>query len=160
MFISNKALTCNLRPSIMEDIKNFLDISTIHGLAWISITKRWSRLFWILVVIAGFTTAIFMIHESFSSWEENPITTRVETLPISEITFPNVTICPPQNFFLDLNDDLLEAEKFELDNNTRAELLSFMVTELTELHDQFYDDIIKHLRGAIKNIQFYLCIPK
>ena len=72
----------------MEHFKSFLDTSTIHGLSWISSTNRTSRLFWILVVITGFSGAGYLIHESFYNWDQSPITTTIETQPISKITFP------------------------------------------------------------------------
>ena len=96
--------------TIMNDgAKEFLDSSTIHGLALISSTRRWSRLFWILVVIAGFSVAGFMIFESFDNWESQ-ITTTIETLPLSELTLPNVTVCPPKNSVLNLNYDIVHAD--------------------------------------------------
>ena len=45
----------------MELLKEFLNTSTIHGLSWISNTRRHTRLFWIFVVAAGFSGAIFLI---------------------------------------------------------------------------------------------------
>ena len=94
------------KHSRMEHLKDFLDASTIHGLAWISSTRRWFRLFWILIIIAGFSMAGFLIHESFYNWKQSPISTTVETVSISKITFPNVTVCPPKNLFLNLNYEL------------------------------------------------------
>ena len=56
----------------MEGIRGFLESSTIHGLNHISSTKkRFARLFWITVVIIGFTTAGIIINESFKAWDEN-----------------------------------------------------------------------------------------
>ena len=83
--------------SNMDHVKEFLDNSTIHGLSFISSTRRWSRLFWILVVIGGFSGAGYMIYTSFHNWGQSPISTTIETLPISELTLPNVTVCPPKS---------------------------------------------------------------
>ena len=88
-------------------IKTFLESSTIHGLSYISTTGRYERLFWILVVLSGFMGASLLIKESFDSWSESPVRTTIETLPISEIKFPKVTVCPPKNTFTDLNYDLM-----------------------------------------------------
>ena len=41
----------------MENIKLFLETSTIHGLSYIAGSRPWVRLFWIITVIAGFTLA-------------------------------------------------------------------------------------------------------
>ena len=65
----------------MDNIKTFFDTSTIHGLSWISGTRRWSRLFWILIVAGGFSGAGYLIYTSFDNWEKSPISTTVETRP-------------------------------------------------------------------------------
>ena len=99
----------------MEHIKTFLDTSTIHGLSWILSTRKCSRVFWILTVLGGFTAAGYLIYQSFDNWNQSPISTTVETLPISEITLPNVTVCPPKKLFLNLNFDILQAKKVKLE---------------------------------------------
>ena len=98
----------------MEQISTFLESSTIHGLNFISTTRKYVRAFWILVVLAGFATAGYLIQTSFQSWADSPIKTTDETLPISEIPFPKVTVCPPKNTFTDLNYDLMMAENLSL----------------------------------------------
>ena len=90
----------------MEVLRTFLESSTIHGLVYISTTKKnLARIFWILVVITGFIGAGVMIYNSFQSWRDSPVKTTTETLPITEITFPKVTVCPPKNSYTDLNYD-------------------------------------------------------
>ena len=83
----------------MEVVKSFFESSTIHGLAYIATRKKYVRLFWILVVMAGFSEAGFLIYTSFRAWDESPVKTTIETLPITEITFPKVTVCPPKNTY-------------------------------------------------------------
>ena len=90
----------------MQDIKDFLESSTIHGLTYISTTKKIVKLFWIFVVIFGFTGAGVLIYQSFEAWAQSPVSTIVETMPISKITFPKVTVCPPKNTYTNLNYDL------------------------------------------------------
>ena len=109
----------------MERVSAFLDSSTIHGLNYISTSRKYARAFWILVVLTGFTAAGYLIHTSFQSWADSPIKTTVETLPISEIKFPKVTVCPPKNTYTDLNDDLMLAENFTLTDEMRDELLEY-----------------------------------
>ena len=100
---------------IMEGIKTFLESSTIHGLSYIATTRKYARFFWIIVVLAGFSTAGYLIQQSFQSWADSPVKTTVETLPISEITFPKITVCPPRNTFTDLNYDLMLVENVSLE---------------------------------------------
>ena len=106
-------------------LKEFLDSSTIHGLSYISSSKRIWRVFWTLVVATGFSTAGIMIYQAFQGWEENPITTTIETLPIDKLDFPKVTVCPPENTFTDLNYDLVLLENMTLNTETRNELKAF-----------------------------------
>merc|ERR1712240_678489 len=94
----------------------FCEASTIHGLSYIASSKSFAKLVWITIVITCFTFAGILIHQSFQSWEESPIKTTVQTLPISEISFPKVTVCPPKNTFTNLNYDLHMAEKMTFED--------------------------------------------
>ena len=133
------------RALTMEGVTAFLESSTIHGLAYISTTSRiLVRLFWILVVIGGFTGAGVMIYNSFQSWADSPVKTTIETHPIAEITFPKVTVCPPKNTFTDLNYDLRETENMTLDNDTRNELTNYAVQLL---QDHLYDEVMSNIMG-------------
>ena len=85
------------------------------------------------MVITGFSAASFMIYESFQAWEESPVTTNIETLPITKITFPKVTVCPPKGTYTDLNYDLMITEKMVLDNEVRTNLSKYAV-ELLQDH--------------------------
>ena len=107
---------------MMEKLNTFLESSTIHGFSYIAAGRKYVRLFWILVVIGGFSAAGFIIYQSFQSWADSPVKTTIETLPITEITLPKVTVCPPKNTYTDLNYDLMMAENMTLDNTTRNEL--------------------------------------
>ena len=126
----------------MENLRNFLDSSSVHGLNYISTTRKYVRFFWILVVISGFTGAGFMIYESFQSWDESPIKTTIETRPITEITFPKVTVCPPKNIYTDLNYDLKMTENKNIENEQKKELSNYA---LELLYDQLFNNIIKNL---------------
>ena len=94
----------------MDVLTSFLENSSIHGLGFISHTQAFRKAFWVCVVIAGFSTALGIIHQSIVNWTEQPITTMVETFPITEIDFPTVTVCPPPNTYTNLNYDLVKAE--------------------------------------------------
>ena len=117
----------------MKEIKDFLESSTIHGLAYVATGRKNVKLFWTLVVIGGFTGACYMIYESFQSWADSPVKTTIETLPTTEITFPKVTVCPPRNTFTDLNYYLMMTENMTLDNDTRQELTNFAAEMLYDL---------------------------
>ena len=130
----------------MEGVRTFLESSTIHGLTYISTTQKYARFFWFLVVVAGFVAASLLIKESFDSWLESPIKTTIETLPISDIKFPKLTVCPPRDTFTDLNYDLMLTEKLTLTDEMRDEMFKYALEVLvksnwSKLHeeDRFYN---------------------
>ena len=135
-----------------NNFKQFLDTSTIHGLSWISSSKKYARLFWTLVVIGGFTGAFILIQEAFHVWEQSPISTTVETLPISQLTFPNVTVCPPKNSYLNLNYDMMESANINLDNNTRKELYEYA---MDIIQNEFFDELMRNLSKIEEKNRFY-----
>ena len=107
--------------SLFETLKHFLESSSIHGLVYWTSTKGLSRLFWIFVVFIGFSGAGYIIHLSFQSWQDSPVKTTIETLPISEVNFPKITICPQRGTYTNLNYDLMqmiESHSVELTNHT------------------------------------------
>ena len=79
----------------MQEVKEFLEGSTIHGMAHIS-TARPVMLkgAWVVVVAASFAVAIYMISSSYVEWEESPVESMVTSRPISDLTFPQVTENP------------------------------------------------------------------
>ena len=80
----------------MGGVTEFLESSTIHGLVYLARTQKLSRLFWMLVVMTGFTVAGYLIQQSFADWASNPVSTTLKTFSIDEISFPRVTVCPPR----------------------------------------------------------------
>ena len=101
----------------------FLEASTIHGLSHIASSKSIVKPLWMTIVFTGFACAGILINQSFQSWEESPIKTTVQTLPITELTFPKVTVCPPKNTYTNLNYDLLMAENMTIEDDTRIKLI-------------------------------------
>ena len=138
--------------STMEGFRIFLESSTIHGLAYISTTKRISKIFWIFAVISGFTTAAFLIHTSFKSWADSPIKTTVEKFPISEIKFPKVTVCPPRGTYTDLNYDLMLAENTTFEKEQARELTNF-IYEVVNNH--IYMDVWRKLNEDNSYFNWY-----
>ena len=123
----------------MQSVRTYLESSTIHGLSYISTTRKCSRIFWLVIVIAGFSGAGVLIYDAFQSWALSPISTSEETLPMEQIKFPKVTVCPPKNTFTDLNYDLMQAENIE--DFDRAQLKDF-IYDFIDNH-VFMDDLNK-----------------
>ena len=100
----------------MEGVQEFLESSTIHGLAYIS-TSRNSliKLFWMVIIISGFLTAGLLINNAFLDWEKSPIESSIETFPISEVYFPKIVVCPPKvGFSLILCEQMLAINDHQL----------------------------------------------
>ena len=134
----------------METVTAYLESGSINGLNHIAATKKWAKLFWILVVNGAFIISTFLIIEMYIEWGDNPIRTNIDTLPMSKIRFPKVTVCPPKGTFTDLNYDIKRAEGKILTLKEREELnkyardtiesISFMenLNQLQE-KDRFYN---------------------
>ena len=138
--------------STMKDFKTFLESSTIHGLVHISTNRRLLRLFWVFVVFIGFMISGTLIYQSFQAWNESPVTTTIQTLPIAEITLPKVTVCPPKNTFTNLNYDLKMTESMSLDNETRWELIFYAIKLI---QDQQYEDFMSNLTAIEEENRYY-----
>ena len=126
----------------MMYVKEFLETSTIHGLSYIASNKKIIKLFWTLTVASGFCSAAILIFQSFQAWEESPITTTIETIPISKIKFPKVSVCPPANTVTNLNYDLMMADNMTLDNNTRKDLIKIV---LEHFDNDNFESVLKNL---------------
>ena len=135
----------------MGGFNEFLETSSIHGLLLISLNKRFSKLFWVLVVVTGFIGAGILMKNSVRSWYETPVFTTIETLPIEELSFPPVTVCPPKNTFTNINYDLMSANTMVLDNVTRRELYSYVVSFIQDLE---YQDSLRDLLSYREDQRF------
>ena len=127
----------------MEGVRSFFESSTIHGLAYISTTRRYARLFWILIIFTGFLGASLIIKESFDSWSDSPVRTTIETLPISEVRLPKVTVCPPRNTFTDLNYDLMMTENVTLSDELRDEMFRYAIKVINEEDEESFQILAK-----------------
>ena len=77
----------------MDGVREFLEGSTIHGMAHISTARPpVLKVAWIVVVAASFAVAIQMISSSYVEWGESPVSSMVTSRPISHLTFPEVTV--------------------------------------------------------------------
>ena len=112
---------------MMEKVQEFLESSSIHGLSYVASSKRCLRLFWLIVVFSCFLISGSLIRRSVLSWENTPVVTTIETLPITEASFPLVTVCPPRRSYTNLNYDLMSMENARLDNQTRSRLIRHAV---------------------------------
>ena len=135
----------------MDNLKQFLEVSSIHGVSYISSSRGLIRVFWIWIVISSFVGASLLIRLSFKGWSDSPIKTTIETLPINKIILPKVTVCPPQNTFTNLNYDIMINDKY-LDNKTLNELLGF---EEELLHGYYYNTLMDNMDIMIEENRYF-----
>ena len=114
----------------MEGLKGLLEVSSIHGVGHIVSERKLFKLLWTAVVVGSFTAAGLIIRQSVRGWEENPISTTIETRPLSELAFPEVVICPARNSFTTLSPDLHQTEGRRMEERTKLEM-SDVLTEAT-----------------------------
>ena len=101
-------------------LTDFLVNSSIHGLQYISMEKKLLiKMIWTVLVTMCFYIAITLIRDSIIAWDESPISTNIETLPISEVMFPEVTICPPEGSNTGLNYHNMMAQNRTLSQDDR-----------------------------------------
>ena len=104
------ACTCNVfrtgkigqkkstRKRVVDTTKQYSSTTTIHGISYLASddTSGVERLLWgiVLLFAIGFTT--FQVVTLYNDWQDHPVVTTLDTvaLPIEEIKFPAVTICP------------------------------------------------------------------
>ena len=84
----------------MEALLNFMESSSICGLAQIRASKTWAeRLFWIAVVVTSCVLLGYLTGQALIDWRNNPISTTTTTFPIYDVQFPKIVVCPPKVAF-------------------------------------------------------------
>ena len=125
-------------------LRDFLESSTIHGLVHISTAKsRTARVAWVAIVVACFSTAIYMINDSYKEWQESPVSTTITTHPITELEFPTVTVCPPRGSNTALNHLLEKVKDVNFTKEERTELLSIAKEVFLEIPNKRHAKVIK-----------------
>ena len=129
----------------MDVLTSFLENSSIHGLGYVAQTKAFRRAFWICTVLCGFIGAGILIYQSFDNWSQHPVTTTIETKPITDIKFPKVTICPPKKTYTNINYDLINinAEMTLADGIKDRNEQRFMINLLDRVFDAENEEALK-----------------
>ena len=130
----------------METLKEFFEVSSIHGLYQISKSKSIKRIFWSVVSTSGFILAFSQIYENFQNFSKTPISTIVETWPIEKVTFPSIIVCPVKDTFTNLNYDLVNAGSYNLNKEERNHLIQLFYESFQEVDYKITMDYMKEMR--------------
>ena len=86
------------RKSMKEHLKKFSSVTTAHGIAYLAEDGRsiLERIFWLIVVCIAIVLMTIQTLTLYQQWQDDPVVTTLDTvaLPIQDLEFPAVTICP------------------------------------------------------------------
>ena len=86
------------RKRIVDTTKQYSSTTTIHGISYLAgdDVSGVERLLWTIVVLFAIVLTTFQVVTLYNDWQDQPVITTLDTaaLPIEEIEFPAVTICP------------------------------------------------------------------
>ena len=111
----------------------------------------------------GFVGAGILIGNSYLEWQKNPVATSISTLSISDLQFPNVTICPPKGSNTALNYDLMKADSNRLQTKQQQKLQQVAYKIFVEARFQeYYERLLQQINlENLENIfSGYQTIPK
>ena len=87
----------SIRKRIFLTSRGYASSTTIHGISYLFESRPGiESLLWFLVVIAAMMFTILQTTTLYTDWQNEPIITNLDTIamPIKDIEFPAVTICP------------------------------------------------------------------
>ena len=145
--------------------KEFASGTTIHGVWYIASSEHSTsaRIFWVFVVILALSITAFQMLSLRKQWEANPVITNLETiaLPIEEIAFPAVTICP-QGSVKDILDNVLFHQLKEYVSNknhtsrrkrsTSQDTGSELPENSTGLWNVTYDEMLLEMEDFMRDV--------
>ena len=155
----------HLLSRTLNTAKEYASETTIHGLSYIANSEHHlaGRFFWVVVVILALSLTTFQMLSLRSQWATNPVITNLETiaLPIEDIKFPAVTICP-QGSVEEVMDNVLFQQFTEYLNNKnqtdRSKRSAFQDTA-SQLHQNMsdfwnvtYEEMLRQIEDFIRDV--------
>ena len=140
----------SVRKRITDTTKDYSSSTTIHGFAYLSgdnITAV-ERLLWAIVVISAILFATYLVANVYKGWQDDPVITTLDTvaLPIEEIEFPAVTICP-QGSRQEIIDLVLYRQLTEYIENSTDNVTTLTAEEMMEKVISFLNDVYPGANG-------------
>ena len=83
---------------LQATFREFASTTTAHGFSYITEEGHSvaGRIFWCIVVILAVLFTTSQMTNLYKEWQDDPVITTMDTvaLPIEEIEFPAITVCP------------------------------------------------------------------
>ena len=140
----------SIRKRIVDTTKEYSSATTIHGIAYLSDdhVPVLQRLLWAVVVCMAIYLATYQVSNLYNDWQDDPVVTTLETvaLPIEDIEFPAVTICP-QGSRQEIVDLVLFRQLTEYIGKSRNNLTTFTEEEMAEQVVAFLNDVYPGASG-------------
>ena len=140
----------------MKLLDEFLSISTIHGSAQISqANSLLLKSAWVAIVTLCFGFAVFLISSSYTDWNKSPVSSVTTTRPISDLQFPDVTVCPPRGSNTVLNHVLDQVTDEKVTPGLREHLRDTVMEIFLEKPSRMFATDMAHLINihTLKNLE-------
>ena len=111
-----------IHRGIIETSKEYASQTTIHGIAYVESSRGVERFLWFVVVVAAIAFTGFQTYRLYTDWQNEPVVTTLDTIamPIKDIRFPAVTICPQGTISSALDAVLLKQLREYITNKTSS----------------------------------------
>ena len=140
----------SIRKRVVTTTKNYSSTTTIHGISYLfsGNISGLERLLWIIVVIFAVFFTTFQVVKLYNEWQAKPVITTLDTvaLPIKDIEFPAVTICP-QGSRQEIIDLVLFRQLVDYIQNRTGNETNLTQEEMMAQTEAFLNDVYPGARG-------------
>lgn len=139
-----------LRLSLLYQVKEFFQTSTLHGVKYIAESNRpfAERFMWFIFTSTGLVSALVIIASLWEKFQTNPTITGLDTnFQSSQMTFPTVLVCPSEPF----NDEAITQVAYEKLSGQNSDLSVDLEDILRELMTLSLKNL-KYFYDTVKNV--------
>ena len=104
----------NSLPELKRGVESYFSETTVHGFRYIVEGKNiYEKVFWTIMIIAGFIGGSYFIFDAFNGWQETPLETTIAkiSMPIEELDQPAITVCNPSELEMPRRNRWMFVEK-------------------------------------------------
>ena len=152
---------CKTRLRMIEAGKEFASETTIHGISYIASTDHslLGRIFWLITVILALILTSLQLNSLLTIWKYDPVVTTLDTIamPIEEIEFPAVTVCP-QGTVSDIMENVMFQQLREyIQNKSKQSRQKRSDTKTSNHHGKdkwnvTYDEMMEQINEFLKDV--------